>query len=68
MSRKPRKNDRVIITEPRKFQGGTGGWKGRKARIKYVSPSGRYVHLVFDGETDVLWFFTNEFDILDETC
>lgn len=65
MNPRLRKGARVIVVKPRSFQGKPGSWVGMKGRLKYVSRSQRYVHLVFDGETDELWFFTDELDILD---
>ncbi len=65
MNPKMRRGARVIVRRPRKFQGGTGPWKDRIAVLKFVPRSQRYVHLVFEGETDQLWFFADEFDILD---
>lgn len=59
-----RKGAVVQVVKPRSFQGGTGRWEGRKARVKFVSTSQRYVHLVFQGETDELWFFTDELEVI----
>jgi hypothetical protein len=59
-----RKGASVRVVKPRSFQGGTGRWSGRKARLKFVSASLRYVHLVFEGETDELWFFSDELEVI----